>query len=137
MKKYLFLLSAFALIFFTSCSSDDDGGGADEPTITGTWELTATNPDNIPGWNLSEYTNNPEISFTADGVANWTLYDSQNNCEETQDSGSWEKNEGNTYTVTIPNLNDEVQGTVEFSGANKFTFTTLSLPITVVLTFEK
>lgn len=136
MKKHLFLLSAFALLLFSSCSSDDDNGGGEEPAISGTWELTAIKPNNIPGWNLSACQNNPKITFTADGTAIWTLYDAQNECAESQDSGNWEKNEGNNYTVTIPDL-DEVEGTVEFDGANKFNFTTSSLPLTVVLTFEK
>lgn len=133
MKKYLFLLATIGLFFFAACSDDDDN--TEELTINGTWELTAVSPA-IPGWDLSACPNNPEITFNADGTAQWTLYDSDNNCAESTSSGTWVKNSANSYTVTIPDF-DEVTGTVAFSGANQFRFTTTVQSIPVVLTFQR
>lgn len=134
MKKYLLLLAAFGLFFFSSCSDDDDEAEA-ETSIVATWELTGVNPT-IPGWNLSACSNNPEITFATNGSANWTLYDSENDCAAVSSSGTWVKNSDGTYTINIPGQG-EFDGTVNFSGANKFTFNTSVQTIPVVLTFEK
>ncbi|NJW51681.1 lipocalin family protein [Salinimicrobium oceani] len=134
MKKYFFLLAAFGFFLITSCSDDDDNG-AENGTIIANWELTAVTPQ-IPGWDPSACPENPDITFTENGSAMWTLYDSENDCAEFSSSGTWEKNSDNTYTISIPNFGT-FDGTVKFSGANKFTFTTSFQSIPVVLTFEK
>ncbi len=134
MKKYLLLLAAFGFFLFTSCSDDDDDNG-EEQTITATWELTGISPP-IPGLDFSACPENPEITFNTNGTANWTLYDADNDCAAESSTGTWEKNDGNNYTVTIPDLG-EVDGTVNFSGENMFTFTTIVQTIPVVLTFQK
>ena len=134
MKKYLLLLAAFGLFFFSSCSDDDDGGET-ENSIVATWELTAVNPT-IPGWDLSACPENPEITFSTNGSADWTLYDSENDCAAVSSTGDWVKNSDGTYTITIPDTG-EFNGTVNFSGANKFTFNTSVQTIPVVLTFQK
>lgn len=137
MKKYLLLLAAFGFFFFSSCSDDDDGGETRENSIVATWELTAISPE-IPGMNLMACDENPTITFQENGTANWTMYDSENDCTEVTSSGTWEKNEGNNYTVSIPEVG-EVDGVVNFAGNDRFTFTTSlpDLPIQVILTFEK
>lgn len=134
MKKYLLLLAAFGLFFFSSCSDDDDGDET-QNSIVATWELTAVNPT-IPGWDPSECPENPEITFSANGAANWTIYNSQNECAAVSSTGDWVQNSDGTYTMTIPNLG-EFDGTVNFSGANRFTFNTSVQTIPVVLTFQK
>lgn len=134
MKKYLLLLAAFGLFFFASCSDDDDDDTA-QLEITGTWELTSVSPQ-IPGWDFSACPDNPEITFTQGGSANWTLYDEDNNCAAVSSSGSWMKNQDNTYTVTIPDFG-QVNGTVTFSGANQFNFNTSIENFPVVLTFQR
>ncbi|MHA6279938.1 lipocalin-like domain-containing protein [Salinimicrobium sp. CAU 1759] len=133
MKKYLLLLAAFGIFLFVSCSDDDDDN--EEMSITGTWELTSTTPP-IPGWDLEACPENPTITFTANGTAVWTLYDSENECAESSSEGTWVKNSGNNYTVTVPNWG-EVTGTVTFSGANQFDFSTTIQSFPVVLTFQK
>ncbi len=133
MKKFLLLLAAFGLFLFASCSDDDDNN--EEQSINGTWELTAVTPP-IPGWDFSACPNNPEITFTANGTAMWTLYDSENDCAESTSEGTWVKNSGNNYTVSVPELGD-VTGTVTFSGANQFNFNTTVQSFPVVLTFQK
>ncbi len=135
MKKNLIFLLIAGLFTFTACSDDDDNGG-EELSITATWELTSVNPNIIPGWDPAACPNNPEITFTADGTAIWTLYDSENSCVQSSSSGDWTKKDGNNYTVTIPNFGD-VDGTVDFSGANQFTFTTYVETFPVVFTFNK
>ncbi|MDX1752498.1 MAG: lipocalin family protein [Salinimicrobium sediminis] len=134
MKKYLLLLAAFGLSLFSSCSDDDDGGET-ENSIVATWQLTAVNPT-IPGWDLSACDENPEITFSTNGSADWTLYDSENDCAAVSSTGDWVKNSDGTYTITIPDVG-EFDGTVNFSGANKFTFNTSVQTFPVVLTFEK
>lgn len=134
MKKYLLLLAAFGFFFFSSCSDDDDGDET-QNSIVATWELTAVNPT-IPGWDPSECPENPEITFSANGAANWTIYNSQNECAAVSSTGDWVQNSDGTYTMTIPGLG-EFDGTVNFSGANRFTFNTSVQTIPVVLTFQK
>lgn len=136
MKKYLLLLAAFGLFFFSSCS-DDDGDDTNEYSIVANWNLTSVSPE-IPGWDFMVCDQNPAISFQQNGTADWTLYDAENECAEVEDSGTWEKNEGNSYTVDIPQFG-KVNGVVAFSGENKFTFTTTvpDLPFQVILTFQK
>ena len=133
MKKYLLLLAAFGLFLFASCSDDDDNTAKME--INGTWELTSVSPP-IPGWDFSACPDNPEITFTADGTAMWILYDSEDNCAEVSSNGTWVKNQDGTYTVTVPDLGP-VTGTVNFSGANQFTFNTTVQQFPVALTFQK
>lgn len=136
MKKYLLLLAAFGLIFFSSCSDDDDAGDK-EHSIVASWNLTSVSPQ-IPGWDVMACEQNPAITFEQNGTADWTLYDAENECAAVNDSGTWEKKEDNIYTVSIPQFG-EVDGVVAFSGENKFTFTTSvpDLPFQVVLTFQK
>ena len=134
MKKYLLLLAAFGFFLFSSCSDDDDGD-AQENTIVATWTLTAVNPT-IPGWDISTCSEKPEITFSGNGSADWTLYDAENDCAAVSSTGDWVKNSDGTYTMSIPDVGS-YDGTVNFSGANKFTFNTSVQTIPVVLTFEK
>lgn len=133
MKKTLIFILIAALFTFASCSDDDDNTGQQ---ITGTWELTATNPAIIPGLNLFSCPNNPEITFNSDGTASWVLYDAENNCAEVSSSGTWVQNSDGSYTVTIPQLGT-VDGTVVFSGPNQFNFNTSIESFPVVLTFQR
>lgn len=132
MKKYLLLIAAFGLFFFNSCSNDDDGGEA--TSIEATWNLTAMNPA-IPGWDTT-CPDDHTITFQGNGTADWTLYNEDNDCEPETSSGTWEQVSGNIYSVNIPGYGN-VEGTVEFSGANMFTFSTSVQGFPVVLTFEK
>lgn len=137
MKKYLLLLAAFGFFLFSSCSNDDDGGETAETSIVATWELTAISPE-IPGWDPMACEDNPTITFEANGTANWTMYNADNECAAVSSSGTWTKNPDNTYTVNVPGVGD-LDGTVKFSGANKFDFVTQvpGYPVNVTLTFEK
>ena len=133
MKKTIIFLLIAGLFAFTSCSDDDDN--TEEMSITGTWELTSTTPA-IPGWDLDACPENPTITLAENGTATWTLYDSENNCEESSSTGTWTKNSDDTYTVSVPELGD-VTGTVTFTGANQFNFSTTIQSFPVVLTFQK
>ncbi|WP_029038615.1 hypothetical protein [Salinimicrobium xinjiangense] len=126
MKKHLILLLLAVMFTFTSCSDDDDNTA--ENTIVGSWVLVSVNPPLID----LDCPQASTISFTATGTAVWNLYAGDNNCDLETSEGQWEKNSGNTYTIYIPNF-QAVSGTVNFTGANSFTFTTNS----VVLTFNK
>lgn len=139
MKKYLLLLAAFGFFLISSCSDDDDGSD-NQNSIVATWELTSVSPT-IPNWDSSACPENPEITFSQDSSADWTLYDSENDCVAVSSTGDWVKNSDGTYTINIPELGN-FDGTVNFSGANKFTFNTsveisASQSIPVALTFEK
>lgn len=136
MKKYLLLFAAFGFLLFSSCSDDDDGE-TQENSIVATWELTAVSPE-VPGWDPMACDENPTINFQANGTANWTMYDADNDCAEVSSSGTWEKNNDGTYTVNIPGVG-EVDGNVTFSGANKFNFVASvpGYPVNITLTFEK
>ena len=116
MKKYLLLLAAFGFFFFSSCSDDDDAA-VKEHSIEGTWRLASVNP---PLFSL-DCSEDSTITFNANGTADWTLYDSENDCEAAASSGRWEKNSGDNYTVVIPDFG-EVDGVVSFSSANSFSF---------------
>lgn len=130
MKKYLLLFAAFGLLLFASCSDDDDAGA--ETSIEGTWRLTSMTPQ-VLDFSCSE---DHTITFNANGTTNWTVYDSNNDCQAVSSAGTWEKKSGNNYTVAIPDIGN-VDGTVNFSGANKFTFSTTYQGVPVIMTFEK
>lgn len=131
MKKYLLLLAAFGFFFFTSCSDDDDAAGG-ETAIEGQWRLSSMSPQVLDFSCPEDHT----ITFNADGTTNWTVYDSNNDCEGASSSGIWERNSGDSYTITVPDIG-EIDGTVAFSGANQFTFSTVYEGFPVVLTFQK
>lgn len=130
MKKYLLLLAAFGVFFLTSCSNDDDAGS--EPSIVATWKLTAMNPPVLDFSCPEEHT----ITFNGNGTTNWTVYDSNNDCEGVSSAGTWQKNSDNSYSISVPDFGT-FDGTVSFAGANKFTFLTVYQSVNVVLTFEK
>lgn len=131
-KKHLILLLLAGMFSLTSCSNDDDGDTEDN-TVLGTWTLVEMNPDAV---GLDDCPNKPVITFKADGDADWTLYDPDNNCQASTDTGTWEKNSGTQYTMNIPGF-DPFVGTVEFSSSTRFTFTTTYSGFTAVLTFAK
>lgn len=131
MKKYLLLIAAFGIFIFTSCSSDDDAGG-EERSIEATWSLTSMSPQ-VFDFSCSE---DHTITFNGNGTTNWTVYDSNNECEGVSSSGTWKKNSGDSYTISIPNIGS-FDGTVNFISDNKFTFSTTYQGVPVVLTFEK
>ena len=132
MKKhliYLFLASVFTL---TSCSSDDDGG-EETQSIVGTWALVSVQP---PVFDPAECPQNPTITFNANNTTQSVFYDAENECAADNSTGTWEKLTDNTYRVTIPDFGP-TEGTVNFSGANRFTFTTAVQGINVTMTFDK
>lgn len=130
MKKHLLLLFLLGIFTLSSCSSDDDA--TDENSIVGTWTLQSISPEVI---NI----NCPQpstINFASDGTADWSLYRSESDCVLEESSGSWEKNSGNEYTMYVPGF-QAVPGTVNFTSANSFTFTTTVASASVVLTFNR
>ena len=130
MKKHLILLFLIGIFTLTSCSNDDDANS--DNSITGTWTLQNVNPPLID-------LNCPQpsiITFTANGTTDWELYSTDNNCTLETSSGTWEKNSGNNYTIYIPDF-QAIPGSVEFSSANSFTFTTSVAGANVVLTFNR
>jgi len=132
MKKHLILLLVAGLFAFSSCSSDDDA--AEDFTVVGTWNLESTTPT-IPGLDPEECPSRPEITFNQYGTADWTFY-SEETCEATTDSGTWNKNSATEYSITIPDYGTFV-GTVAFENAKKFTFSTNYEGFPVQLTFVK
>ncbi len=132
MKKHLILLFAAGLFAFTSCSDDDDGTSTNN-TVVGTWTLVEMNPDIV---GLDACSEKPVINFKDNGDAEWTFYDSENNCQASTDTGQWEQNSGTQYTMIIPGFEPFI-GTVEFSSSTRFTFTTTYSGVTAVLTFQK
>lgn len=128
MKKYFLLVAAFGFILFSSCSNDDDA--AESYSIEGRWALTAMMPPLI---NL-DCPNKPTLVFDSDGTLNSTVYDKD--CKPESGKGSWQKNSGNNYTISIPGSGD-YEGTANFDGPNKFTLLTTIQGISGTLTFEK
>ena len=127
MKKYLFLLSAFALIFFTSCSSDDDGGGADDP-ILGTWTLVEASAFEIGGCTEESF-----VTLKKGNTGSATFYLPQANCTPQSSSGEWQNLGNSRYKLAVPIIG-AVEGDVTFTGDDSFTFQTSS---TGSFSFEK
>lgn len=132
MKKHLILLLVAGLFAFSSCSDDDDNAGA-EASIVATWNLTSINP---PVLNLDECSEKPTITFNANGTADWTLYDADNDCTAVEASGTWEKNSATEYSVSVPGF-ESFDGTVDFKNQNEFTFLTSIQGVPVTFTFQK
>lgn len=120
MKKLLVFFLGLTLI--TACSSDDDVATPGEDPIVGTWILvdaTLFNPNSCE----EEST----ITFTSDKKANGTFYVDPSDCSAETSSGNWENNGNDSYTVSVPVLGDNLQGTVNFlDNNNRFVFTTSS-----------
>ncbi len=122
MKKHLILLIVAGLFALSSCSSDDDGAATEEYSVIGSWELESTNPQ-IPGLNTDACPSRHQITFNEGGTADWIFYDEGNNCEAQNSSGTWSKTSATQYSISIPNYGT-FDGTVTFSSAQKFTFST-------------
>lgn len=133
MKKYFLLILLAGFFTLASCSSDDDGGDNTETSIVATWNLTAVEP---AVFNFSECPTNPTITFNDDETTEWTIYNSENDCEAETDTGIWRQNSASNYTVTIPGLGS-FDGTVEFQNSNEFTFTSSYQTFPVTLYFER
>ena len=132
MKKPLILFLAISLFGFTSCSDDDDNTG--NPTVIATWTLVSVNPPQV--YDLSACPDNPTITFNQNNTTNWTVYDSENDCQAVNSSGEWQENSDGTYTVEIPDRGT-FTGNVSFNGQDEFSFTTSYNTIPVILTFRK
>lgn len=126
MKKFIFIFLSFALL--TGCSSDDDTANTEDP-ILGTWILVDAS-SNLKGEFCLE--KESTITFNADNSGSSTFYLSQAQCEATSSSGNWVNRGNSLYTITVPVFGD-LQGSVNFSGSNNFTFTFIG----GTLTFEK
>ena len=117
MKKYLFLLSAFALVFFTSCSSDDDNGGEPDP-ILGTWVLVDASAVDVEAC--------PEdstVTFNKGNTGSATFYLPQAECAPQNSSGNWENLGNSRYALAVPVLGT-LEGEVDFTGDDSFVFKT-------------
>lgn len=132
MKNHLILLLVVGLFSLTSCSNDDDGT-TEVRTVVDTWTLVSMNP---AAFNLEECPDKPLITFHEDGNAEWTFYSQDNNCQGSTDTGTWQQNSDTEYTINVPNF-AELTGTVTFSSASRFTFTSTYQNVPFTLTFEK
>lgn len=137
MKKYLLLLVTFGLFLFASCSDDDDNGV--ETSIVGTWEVTdietiAPVDPNACGSNVST------ITFNEDNSLSSTFYFEQSNCQEDSTTGTWENLGGGNYVMELGTLG-ELDGTVRFANADRFTFSTVieieEIDVPAVFTLER
>jgi len=105
---------------FTACSDDDDASS--ERDIVGTWMLVEAN--NVPGFTIDDCTGRSTITFNEDNTATSTFFNAVgDDCLSTTEEGSWSNSSGSNYTIEIPGFDDPVAGTVTFSGADRFTFT--------------
>lgn len=130
MKKFLILFLAISI--FTACSDDDDA--TKEGSIVGTWTLVAAT--NVPGFTVNDCTGQSTITFNADNSASSTFYSNvEGNCVSNNDTGNWSNSSGSQYTIAIPGFGD-LNGTVNFIGDSRFTFSPNDLPGSS-LTFEK
>ena len=128
MKKFLVLFLSLAV--FTACSNDDDTDSNSPDPILGTWALVQVSaPLNTQFCMDKEST----ITFNADKTLSSTFYLTEANCTATTSPGNWSNKGNSIYTITVPMMEGDLQGTVNFSSANKFTFTSLA----GVFTFEK
>lgn len=130
-NHFVFLLVA-GLLSLSSCSSDDDGDTKSN-TVIGTWTLVEMNPDVV---GLDDCPDKPVINFKADKNADWTVYDTDNNCQESTDTGTWEQNSATEYTINVPELG-EISGTVTFNSSTSFTFNGTYQSFPFSMTFEK
>ncbi|QED37491.1 hypothetical protein FK178_07040 [Antarcticibacterium arcticum] len=127
MKKFFVLFLSIAL--FAACSSDDDENPDAADPILGTWVLVdASSPLDDEFCLEKEST----LTFNADNTGSSTFYLTQANCTATSSTGNWTNRGNSLYTISVPVYGD-LQGSVNFSGSNKFTFTFIG----GVLTFEK
>ena len=118
MKRLLILFLMTGLIAFTSCSDDDDNNDANP--LIGQWILVSVNPAVI---DPAACTNSSSISVNSDNSMTSNFYLEENNCDLITTSGTWVDNGNSQYTLEFPQLGD-VSGTVNFTDANSFTFTT-------------
>ncbi|MBT8295427.1 MAG: lipocalin family protein [Gramella sp.] len=118
MKKFLFLLVSVCIL--TACSDDDDSGV--EGNIVGTWLLVEAN--NVPGFTVDDCTGRSTITFNADNTASSTFFsEDEGTCTSATETGTWSSSANSKYTLLVPGFDDPVNGTVNFSNNNRFTFT--------------
>jgi len=127
MKKFFVLFLSIAL--FTACSSDDDEDSTSADPILGTWVLVDASSPLKDEFCLDKEST---LTFNSDNTGASTFYLTQANCTATSSTGSWTNRGNSLYTISVPVYGD-LQGSVNFSSTNKFTFTFLG----GVLTFEK
>ena len=127
MKKFLVLFLSLAV--FTACSSDDDADTNTPDPILGTWVLVDVSAPLNAEFCLDEEST---LTFNANNSGSATFYLTQAECAATNSTGNWTNRGNSMYTISVPVYGD-LQGTVNFSTANRFTFTTLA----GVFTFEK
>ena len=136
MKKYIVLFLALGLIVTTSCSSDDDEATA--RTIVGSWVLVSVQP---PVLDPTSCETDSMITFNEDNTAEGAFYFQQSNCDELSSTGTWEKVDGSSYIIDIPQFG-ELEGDVTFISDDKFTFSTVVVidgvgSVPAVFTFER
>lgn len=127
MKKFFVLFLSIAL--FAACSSDDDGDSTSADPILGTWVLVDASSPLKDEFCLDKEST---LTFNSDNTGASTFYLTQANCTATSSTGSWTNRGNSLYTISVPVYGD-LQGSVNFSSTNKFTFTFIG----GVLTFEK
>ena len=128
MKKFLVLFLSLAV--FTACSSDDDADSNTPDPVLGTWILVDASAPLDTQFCLEE---DSSITFNANNTLSSTFYLTEADCAATTSAGTWSNRGNSVYTITVPMIEGDLQGTVNFSSANKFTFTSLA----GVFTFEK
>ncbi len=127
MKKFFVLFLSIAL--FAACSSDDDEDSNSADPILGTWVLVDASSPLKDEFCLDKEST---LTFNSDNTGASTFYLTQANCTATSSTGSWTNRGNSLYTISVPVYGD-LQGSVNFSSTNKFTFTFIG----GVLTFEK
>lgn len=128
MKKFLVLFLSLAV--FTACSNDDDTNSNTPDPVLGTWVLVDASAPLDSQFCLEE---DSTITFNANNTLSSTFYLTEANCDATSSTGTWSNKGNSIYTITVPMIEGDLQGSVNFSSANKFTFTSLA----GVFTFEK
>ena len=128
MKKFLVLF--LSLSVFAACSSDDDADTNTPDPVLGTWILVDASAPLDTQFCMDEEST---ITFKADNTLSSTFYLTESDCAATTSTGNWSNRGNSIYTISVPMIEGDLQGTVNFSSANKFTFTSLA----GVFTFEK
>jgi hypothetical protein len=120
MKKYLILLLVAGLFTFTACSDDDDANTSNF-SIKGTWEITAV--ESFASIDADQCENRSTVNFKQDNTLDSTFYFEENDCAPENASGTWENLGNGNYVMELGSFG-ELEGEVNFSGADKFTFST-------------
>ena len=132
MKK-LFLLF-LSLAVFAACSKDDDDNGGNEPDpIIGTWVLVnASTPLDTQFCDDEESV----ITFNENNTGEATFYLTASECSATESEGTWSNNGNSSYTISVPVIGN-LNGTANFTSADRFTFSTSIVGVPGTLTFER